>query len=111
MVYCTFLLIPSWGAGVVYFILNEESHKLAVTEFVLMSLAYICLPAIIFTGLQLKLQKVTKNQPDSDSSASSDEEVIKNKEVALKNSYEGLLVNSSEYMYNNMNLSKKDSLY
>jgi hypothetical protein len=56
MIYCTFLLIPAWGAGVTYFVLNEKSHHLAVAEFVLMSLAYTCIPVVLFTGLQLKLQ-------------------------------------------------------
>jgi len=78
MIHCTFLLIPAWGAGVTYFVLNEESHHLAVAEFVLMSLAYTCIPVVLFTGLQFKLQEAAKDQPDSDSEASSDEEVVKN---------------------------------
>ena len=109
MIHCTFLLIPAWGAGVTYFVLNEESHHLAVAEFVLMSLAYTCIPVVLFTGLQLKLQEAAKDQPDSDSEASSDEEVVKNKNLVAKNNLEGLVLNSSEDPQSLPN--SKDSLY
>ena len=51
MVYCSFLQIPAWASGLIFFLLNEEQHHKSVADFAVLSLAYTCLPLALFTTL------------------------------------------------------------
>lgn len=73
MVYCAFLEIPAWGAGLTFFVLNEKHHHQSTADFMILTLVYTCVPIALYTSLQAKLQGSAIDQPDSDSDKSDDQ--------------------------------------
>ena len=73
MTYCVFLEIPTWGAGMTVFVIDQKENEDLIL-LVVLSLAYMIIPITCFYTFIAIVKKVDPANPDSESEESSEEE-------------------------------------
>ena len=73
MTYCVFLEIPTWGAGMTVFVIDQKENEDLIL-LVVLSLAYMIIPITFFYTFISIIKKVDPANPESESEDSSEEE-------------------------------------